>query len=61
MAGSEAARMSWPGWDGWVVLACAAVVVAAWAARGVAGVEHWMALVLGLDLLYLGVTRWSRR
>lgn len=51
----------WPGIDGGVVLASGLVLTASWAFTGAGAGGHWLALVLGLDVLWLTVTFWSRR
>ena len=54
-------KLRWPGWDGWILLALAVILIGTWLIRGRLGGGPHLLIILALDLVYLGVTWLSRR
>ncbi len=57
----SAEQRSWPGFDGWVLIALGLVVVGWWLVRGRVGPDLHVAALLAVDAAYLGATWRSRR
>jgi hypothetical protein len=52
---------SWPGWDGWGLIALSLALVAVYFGRGQLGGGERLVAVLGVNALWLAGTWWARR
>ena len=61
MTETAAKARSWPGWDGWALIALGVACVAVYFGRGQLGGGERLLAVLGVNVLWLGLTWWARR